>query len=98
MPFDLALHEGDPFSEGGMCDENVRCTLREVEALDDLYECSDIVAIDLVHVSPEGAKALRKWRQGQNVVCIAESLLPVGIDDGDEVGQLVVSGEHDRLP
>ena len=58
----------------------------------------DVVPVDLVHVPAEGAPPLAERIEVEHVPCMAESLLSVDVDDGDEIRQPVMGGEHHRLP
>ena len=63
-----------------------------------MYVGYDIVAVHHVHVPAEGTPAVFHGRERQDVLRVTERLLPVQVDDGDQVRQPVVGREHHRLP
>src|SRR3712207_4832182 len=98
MPLDAVLHEGHAAAERRPRDEHMRRAGLDVERVDRRDEPGDVVAVDLAHVPPEGPEALADVTEVEHIARVAERLLAVDVDEGDEVREAVMGGEHRGLP
>jgi hypothetical protein len=76
----------------------VRRPARRVEVRDRRDQAVGVVAVDLVYVPAEGTPARRHRREREHVVGVAEGLLPVQVDQGDEAREPMMRREHRGLP
>ena len=85
-------------SEYGVGDHDMRCVAPRRKGLDRAHQPGDVVAVYLDHIPAERTPSLGERIEGQHVPRITQGLLPIQVDDRNQVRQAPVRRLHHRFP
>src|SRR6266545_2361688 len=96
MPFELSLHVRDTLPENGACDDGHGHAA--VAGYESAGESIEVVPIDGPGFPTECFPSAIERVEIQDLASTPERLLTVHVDDGDQVIEAMMGGEHHRLP
>ena len=99
MPADLVLHEGDTLALHRLGDDAGRAPLGRPRLGEGSAELVEVIAVgDLDDMEPERAELVGDGHRGVDLLDGPVDLQAVVVDDDAEVVEVMVAGEHGRLP
>ena len=98
MPAGIVLHVGDILALNGLHNDGSGLALGGLCGLHSLLDGIEIVAVDGLHMEAESLQLVHDGVGAHNIGNIAVDLQAVVVDDDAQVIQLIVGGEHERLP
>src|SRR5262245_58243582 len=97
MPADDAFHETDATAFHGAGNDRVRLSLlREIGQ--GSLESLEVMSVDAADIPSESRELVGEWFIAADIARGSRDLQPVAIDNGHQVVQLAMRGEHRGFP